>query len=287
MTAMCVPRHPPVSRQAPDPDKIWQLKKVQANSMSLVPEYGPRADRTGHRGPPPPGPRPFFERPEPRWLTRPPAARRQGLISSERARAGVLLAALAMLPGSFARTYAEIFACVVRGRTRSHAAGQCGRSFLAVSPRKKPRVYPSYSVTSKFCLSPHRRIDAISTGRRGPRFCSRSAVGGNDEVRSEVGYLALHRRGLRLYFLRVVRLRRALSAGRRVATGAVRLLRAEAHPDLSAHGPARPSRRARHAYRHAGSTAPVPTRAPDHQRFSSCWVSWRWRSRPAPAGTAT
>src|SRR5215204_5616955 len=91
----------------------------------------------GHRGPPPPSPRPFFERPEPRWPHTAAGCAASGLIGRAQVRAGVLLAARAMLPGSFARTYAEIFACVVRGCTRSHTARQCGRSFFADSPRKK------------------------------------------------------------------------------------------------------------------------------------------------------
>ena len=221
---MCVPRHPPVSRQAPDPDKIWQLKKVQANSMSLVPEYGPRADRTGHRGPPPPSPRPFFERPEPRWLHTAAGGAASG-AHQQRTSPSRCLACGAR---DAARQLCPHLCGDLRLRRSGPHSVSCCRAVRSIIfcglPQEKNASHPSYSVTSKFCLSPHRRIDAISTGRRGPRFCSRSAVGGNDEVRSEVGYLALHRRGLRLYFLRVVRLRRALSAGRRVATGAVRLL---------------------------------------------------------------
>jgi hypothetical protein len=45
-------------------------------------------------------------------------------------------------------------------------------------PQGKNASHPSYSVTSKFCLSPHRRIDAISTDRRCPRICSRGAIEG-------------------------------------------------------------------------------------------------------------
>jgi hypothetical protein len=175
---MCVPRHPGSHDRHQVQIKFAGRKKFERIQCPWFQNTGHARTAPGHRGPPPPSPRPFFERPEPRWLHTAAGCAASGLIGSERIRAGVLVAALAMLPGSFARTYAEIFACVVRGRARSHAARRCGRSFSCGLRQEKNASHPSYSVTSKFCLSPHRRIDAIPTERRGPRISGRGAVGG-------------------------------------------------------------------------------------------------------------
>lgn len=53
--------------------------------------------------------------------------------------------------------------------------------------------------------------------RASRRACAAVCHRGDDEVSSQAGHLALYRGGLRLYFLRVARSRRALSVGRRVA----------------------------------------------------------------------
>jgi hypothetical protein len=99
-----------------------------------------------------------------------------GLIGGERVRAGVLLAALAMLPGSLPAlmrrsslaSFGPALGLMLPGSAIDHFCGL---------PQGKKASHPSYSVTSKFCLSPHRRIDAISTDRRAAHLQPEASLG--------------------------------------------------------------------------------------------------------------
>jgi len=174
---MCVPRHPPVSRQAPGPDKVERPQKVRANSMSLVPEYGPRADHAGHRDPRPRSLRPFFERIEPRWLIRPPVARRQGSSATNESEPVSCLRCSRCCSAACPHLCGDL-----RLRRSGPHSVSCCRAVRSIIfcglPQGKKASHPSYSVTSKFCLSPHRRIDAISTDRRAAHLQPRRRWGG-------------------------------------------------------------------------------------------------------------
>src|SRR5437667_1783030 len=147
--------------------------------MSLVPEYGPCRDRTGHRRPPPRSLRPVFERAEPGWRHTAAGCAASGFIGES-----------------------EPVSCLRRSRCCPAACPRLSARVIRLIPRRLNFVsVRSAGLTqSRPTVAPHIAAEAPL---------------GDDEVRSEVGHLALRRGGLRLCFLRVVRLLRALSAGRR------------------------------------------------------------------------